>query len=210
MKHARLFRKLGFALLLSALFLLKDLEILKAKDLIGDGDLTVSNGSWGKVYGMQRQPQTGDAQTEHARLAISGGSVSSSIYGGYARSNDGAARAGQNNVTITGVQGSPGTLYGGYARSASNAVAAANSLTISGSSDLAFSSAYGGRADHDCGSCTTHETLSLLVMRRSASSVNSSSASAVVLADVAKIIVTKQSDRASMICLRPDGQRITL
>ena len=147
MRHARLFRKLGFALLLSALLLLEDLEVLKAKDLIGDGDLTVSDGSWGKVYGMQRQPQSGDAQTENAHLTINGGAVSSSIYGGYARSNDGAARAGGNEVTITGIQGSPGTLYGGYARSASNAAAAANRLTISGAPSFSGSSAYGGRAD---------------------------------------------------------------
>ena len=147
MRHARLFRKLGFALLLSALLLLEDLEVLKAKDLIGDGDLTVSDGSWGKVYGMQRQPQSGDAQTENAHLTINGGAVSSSIYGGYARSNDGAARAGGNEVTITGIKGSPGTLYGGYARSASNAVAAGNRLTISGAPSFSDSSAYGGRAD---------------------------------------------------------------
>lgn len=147
MRHTRLFQKLGFALLLSALLLLEDLEVLKAKDLIGDGDLTVSDGSWGKVYGMQRQPQSGDAQTENAHLTINGGAVSSSIYGGYARSNDGAARAGGNEVTITGIKGSPGTLYGGYARSASNAVAAGNRLTISGAPSFSDSSAYGGRAD---------------------------------------------------------------
>ncbi len=152
MRHTRLFQKLGFALLLSALLLLDDHGNLKAEDLVGNGDLTVSGGSWGKVYGMQRQPKSGDAQAEAARLSISGGSVSGNVYGGYARSDDGAARAAANNVTITGMQGNPASIYGGYAYSASNTVATANRLFISGSPAITSSSAYGGRADASGGS----------------------------------------------------------
>lgn len=117
-----------------------------AQDYVGNGNVTISDGSWDAVYGLKGQPRTGDALAEGARLVINGGAVNRDIYGGYARSDSGTARAGGNTVIITGLSGNPGTIYGGYARSLSNAVASGNSLTISGSLALTNLFAYGGRA----------------------------------------------------------------
>ena len=117
-----------------------------AQDYVGNGNVTISGGSWDTVYGLKGQPRSGNALADGARLTISGGAVNSDIYGGYARSDSGTARAGGNTVIITGLSGNPGTIYGGYARSLSNAVASGNTLTISGSLALTNLFAYGGRA----------------------------------------------------------------
>lgn len=143
----------GFGILLSLLLLLGDSPMPRAQDMVGNGELTVSSGSWGNAYGLKGQPRTGDAWAEDARLVISGGSVSSSIYGGYARSDNGTARAGSNAVTISGglSNNSPG-IYGGYARSKTSAIATGNSLTLRGPLMLgAWASAYGGYARADGG-----------------------------------------------------------
>lgn len=143
----------GFGLLLSVLLLQGDPASPLAQDNVGNGSLTIRDGSWDNVYALQRRPKNGAAQAESARLVISGGSVRSSIYGGYARSDNGTARAGGNSVIITGglTGNSPG-IYGGYAKSSASAIAAANSLSISGPlalGDKAF--AYGGYARADGG-----------------------------------------------------------
>lgn len=143
----------GLRLLLSALLLLGGPAAAGAQDKVGNGTLTISDGRWDSVYALQLRPKTGNALAESARLVISGGSVSSSIYGGYARSDKDTARAGSNNVIISGglTGNSPG-IYGGYARSSASAIAAANSLTMSGSLALGDdASAYGGYARADGG-----------------------------------------------------------
>ena len=119
-----------------------------AADYVGSGDATIDSGSWGSVYGLKGQPRTGNAQAEQARVSISGGAVSRSVYGGYARSDNGAALAGSNTVTISGMSGSAYSLYGGYARSeGGDASAASNSLSISGSPALGeYPQAVGGYA----------------------------------------------------------------
>ena len=148
-----LFQGRGFGLLVSALLLLGNPSAPEAQDKVGNGSLTISDGSWGSVYALQLRPKNGNALAESARLVINGGSVSSSIYGGYARSDNAAARAGSNSVIISGglTGNSPG-IYGGYARSSVSATAAANSLNISGSLALGMmASAYGGYARADGG-----------------------------------------------------------
>lgn len=143
----------GLGLLLSALLLLGDPAVAGAQDKVGDGSLIISDGRWDSVYALQLRPKTGNALAESARLVINGGSVSSSIYGGYARSDKSTARAGSNSVIISGglTGNSPG-IYGGYARSSASAIAAANSLSISGSLALGdMASAYGGYARADGG-----------------------------------------------------------
>ena len=119
-----------------------------AADYVGSGDASIDSGSWGSVYGLKGQPRTGNAQAEQARVSISGGTVSRSVYGGYARSDNGAALAGSNTVTISGMSGSAYSLYGGYARSeGGDASAASNSLSISGSPALGeYPQAVGGYA----------------------------------------------------------------
>ena len=143
----------GLGLLLSALLLLGDPAVAGAQDKVGNGSLIISDGRWDSVYALQLRPKTGNALAESARLVINGGSVSSSIYGGYARSDKSTARAGSNNVIISGglTGNSPG-IYGGYARSSASAIAAANSLSIRGSLALGdMASAYGGYARADGG-----------------------------------------------------------
>ena len=119
-----------------------------AADYVGSGDASIDSGSWGSVYGLKGQPRTGNAQAEQARVSISGGTVSRSVYGGYARSDNGAALAGSNTVTISGMSGSAYSLYGGYARSeGGDASASSNSLSISGSPTLGeYPQAVGGYA----------------------------------------------------------------
>lgn len=153
MIRVRLIERCGFGLLLSALLLHGSLADPRAQDMVGNGELTVSSGSWNYVYGLRGQPRTGDALAEGARLVISGGSVSSSLYGGYARSDNGTARAGSNAVTISGgLSGDSPGLYGGYARSRESAVAAGNSLSLHGPLSLgSWASAYGGYARADGG-----------------------------------------------------------
>ena len=155
MTSLHLSRGCGFSLLLSALLLLGNPAAPRAQDNVGSGSLTIHDGIWDSVYALQRRSKSGDALAESARLVISGGSVSSSIYGGYARSDNDTARAGGNSVIITGgLTGDSPSIYGGYARSMASAIAAANSLSISGPLALGdLASAYGGyaRADGDDG-----------------------------------------------------------
>lgn len=143
----------GFGIVLSLLLLLGDSPMPRAQDKVGSGSLIIASGSWGSVYGMRLQPQNGNALAEGAHLTISGGSVSSSIYGGYARSDGDTARAGGNAVFISGgLSGNSPGIYGGYARSMASAIAAANTLDIRGSIALGtWASAYGGYARADGG-----------------------------------------------------------
>lgn len=119
-----------------------------AQDYVGNGNATISGGKWTSIYGLKGQPRTGNALAESARLVITGGSASSSIYGGYARSDSGAARAGGNTLVISGLTGSAYSFYGGRARATGgDAVASANSLSMSGSLALGnLPEAYGGHA----------------------------------------------------------------
>lgn len=119
-----------------------------AQDYVGNGTATINSGSWDNIYGLKGQPRSGNALAEGARLVISGGSASSSVYGGYARSSSGSARAGGNAVVITGLSGSAYSFYGGRARATGgDAVASANSLSMSGSLALGnLPEAYGGHA----------------------------------------------------------------
>ena len=153
MTSLHLSRGCGFSLLLSALLLLGNPAAPRAQDNVGSGSLTIHDGIWDSVYALQRRSKSGDALAESARLVISGGSVSSSIYGGYARSDNDTARAGGNSVIITGgLTGDSPSIYGGYARSMASAIAAANSLSISGPLALGdLASAYGGYARADGG-----------------------------------------------------------
>ena len=153
MTSLHLSRGCGFSLLLSALLLLGNPAAPRAQDNVGSGSLTIHDGIWDSVYSLQRRSKSGDALAESARLVISGGSVSSSIYGGYARSDNDTARAGGNSVIITGgLTGDSPSIYGGYARSMASAIAAANSLSISGPLALGdLASAYGGYARADGG-----------------------------------------------------------
>ena len=153
MTSLHLSRGCGFSLLLSALLLLGNPAAPRAQDNVGSGSLTIHDGIWDSVYALQLRSKSGDALAESARLVISGGSVSSSIYGGYARSDNDTARAGGNSVIITGgLTGDSPSIYGGYARSMASAIAAANSLSISGPLALGdLASAYGGYARADGG-----------------------------------------------------------
>lgn len=142
-------RNLGaLALLLAAGFAPHFPVDALAQDYVGNGNVTISGGSWDAVYGLKGQPRTGDALAEGARLVINGGAVNRDIYGGYARSDSGTARAGGNTVIITGLNGSASSFYGGRARATGgNAVASANSLILSGSLALGtYPQAFGGHA----------------------------------------------------------------
>ena len=148
MTSLHLSRGCGFSLLLSALLLLGNPAAPRAQDNVGSGSLTIHDGIWDSVYALQRRSKSGDALAESARLVISGGSVSSSIYGGYARSDNDTARAGGNSVIITGgLTGDSPSIYGGYARSDNDtARAGGNSVIITGGLTGDSPSIYGGYA----------------------------------------------------------------
>ena len=151
----------GSGIVLSLLLLLGGSALPRAQDMVGDGELTISGGSWNYVYGLREQPRTGDAQAEGARLTISGGSVRGSIYGGYARSAGGTVRAGSNIVTISG--GSiDSSIYGGYARSDNGtAQAGSNAVTISGGLNGDSPDIYGGYAHSGTSASAAGNSLTL-------------------------------------------------
>lgn len=119
-----------------------------AQDYVGNGNVTIRDGSWDDVYGLKGQPRTGNALAESARLVVSGATINKHVYGAYARSDSSTARVGGNTVVITGLQGSAYAFYGGYANSRTgNAVASANALSMGGTLVTgAYPQAYGGYA----------------------------------------------------------------
>ncbi|MDR2506950.1 MAG: hypothetical protein LBD67_03000 [Candidatus Accumulibacter sp.] len=95
----------------------------------------------------------GRVEIRENTVAVSGGQISTAVYGGNATNPFGASTVKENAIDISG--GSAAAAYGGYASAAADSEAIDNRLTISGGT--VSGNAVGGMASSSAGSATASD-----------------------------------------------------